>query len=281
MIDDIKELDDLAHRMGVMWDKANNFYVSFAGDLLKVSEALQSSRYGNDWTLAKWLFVKAGMFEKPIMMILKAHQNAIAEEDREKLEMIERDRKHAVRAAKEEARIAAAKATAIKTVEREVARIAAETAAAEKAEADRVAKEARDKAERDSQKEKGKERKRVRDRDYRKRRNAATAKARASAAVLATAENPRLNALLSECYQLERLTRVELGRRYAEMQEIVNNRRAGLNRMTNKPWFWGAWCEAHIKRSRQDVGKCIKDFLSHSCDKTSDNVVHFVVGGER
>ena len=35
-------------------------------------------------------------------------------------------------------------------------------------------------------------------------------------------------------------SRIELGRRYPEMQEIVNNKQAVINPETGKPWFWGA-----------------------------------------
>jgi hypothetical protein len=95
--------------------------------------------------------------------------------------------------------------------------------------------------------------------------------------VLAPTQPPghqRLAELLSECEKIETLNRVELGRRYSAMKDIVKNKQAGCN-LGGKHWGWVEWASTYIKRSRQDIHKCIQEFVA-SCDNTlQENVINF------
>jgi len=273
MIHDIKELDDIAHRMGVMWDKANNFYVSFTGDLLAVKTALESGRYGSDWTLAKWLFIKAGMFQKPIFTVLKAHQNSMAEEHREKLALADRDRQLVVRedkvAEKRAARLTAAQARVVASQQRlEIAQ--AEQKARELERDIRIAQKAALAA--------VKEPSRRRKPKPKPNRRKPAVKAKIAVAV-STEVNPRLAALLVECSYFEKDNRTALGRRYVEMKDIVTNKKqAGIDPSTGNRWFWEAWCKAHIEgRGPRDIRKCMEAYRRNG--RFSENVVAF--GGGR
>jgi len=277
MIRDIKELDDKSQRMRVTWDKANNYFNTFSGDLLEVADALSSGRYGNDWTLSKWLLIKVGIFERSTLTILKAHQNALADDQREKLAARERERARERAAAQAAAEAAAREAAATRARERAAALAAAAEARAQR-ERERQAREAEKKRQKAAAASRT---------SYKKRRDAATAAAReaarkaaeeaarkaaAKAAQAAAQTNPRLGVLLAECAQIEKTSRVELGRRYAEMREIVEAQHAGINPATGEPWLWDAWREVLLQRSWRDTHDCIAQFMQFVNDD-SDNVV--------
>jgi hypothetical protein len=76
----------------------------------------------------------------------------------------------------------------------------------------------------------------------------------------------RLAELLMQCQDIEKLNRIDLGRCYSEMKEIVQNNQAGRN-SRDEYWNWGGWAATYIKRSRQDINRCIKEFGT-SCSKT-------------
>jgi hypothetical protein len=103
--------------------------------------------------------------------------------------------------------------------------------------------------------------------------NAERSRATSQTASTAPAEpaDQRLASLLAECRQIESTSRIELGKRYAAMKEIVQTQQAGLD-PSGKHWTWGAWAKAYIQRSRQDINRCIAEFGT-SCSKTQDDNV--------
>jgi hypothetical protein len=92
---------------------------------------------------------------------------------------------------------------------------------------------------------------------------------RAIAAVIAP--HPDLAALLAEAQRIERTSRIELGRIYVQIKELVQSGRAGKDEL-GRSWTWGHWCEVYIPKSRQDIHKCIQEFVA-SCDNSQENNV--------
>lgn len=286
MIYDINELDDRAQRMKVCWDKANNFYNTFAGDFLETAKALQSGRYGNDWTVAKWLFIKIGVWEKSVLALLKAHQNTLAGEQREMIEAAKKEQQRKNAEERQAKRLAAAQAKARRAAEKaqeQQAKVVAEAQAKALREADQQAREEQKKL---AEAEQKRTRKNANSRkNYAQRRKTAlaasqtAAKATTEQAMIAVVHsaNPRAAILLKECVEIERTNRIELGCRYAELQQLCSDKQLGVNPETGKPWFWGAWCKENIKRSRRDIARCILEFLGHNVPKNSEpeNVVPF------
>lgn len=280
MIKDISELDDLGNRMRVMWRKANNFYTSFAGDLLNVREALQSGEYGDDWNITKWLALKAGLFESTVIAVLKAHQNALADEEREKLVVAERERKQAIQAEKEAEKRDRAEKRAVRAAERASAAAAVQARkderaakiAADKAEAKRLAANEANRKSRQKKREKEQQAKR----EEAERKDAERAAAAQAVIDRNDSPSPRLEVLLSECRVVFRTSRIELGRRFVEMKYLVETFRAGINLDTGKPWTWEEWRADKLQEwSRATVYRYISEFVSER-DKNGYNVVPFM-----
>jgi flagellar biosynthesis GTPase FlhF len=272
VIHDIADLDDIGQKLRVTWKKANDFMASFARDYFIVAQELKSGKYGNDWNMAKWSAHKIGVFESSIVRRLKAHADALADDERQERDRIEAEQQRAKRIERQAQQAEKEQ----KRQRRAVEQAEAVAAKAVKQEADAAAKEARE-DERKRQKRNATSRK-----SYRERRDAANAVAKVAATdnSLSTL-NPRLDVLLAECKHIEKISRIERGRRYAEMQEIVNKRQAGNNPATGKRWFWGAWCKTHIQRSERDIGKCIAEFIGHNALKLNDDNVVPLVGAGR
>jgi hypothetical protein len=110
----------------------------------------------------------------------------------------------------------------------------------------------------------------VRNADQKKRRDEKKAMLRLSL----PAGSDELARLLAECASVEKMTRVELGRRYAAMKRIVENQQAGKNE-DGKHWTWGQWSSAFIKRSRMDIYRCIQEFVTLGYNTENENVVTF------
>lgn len=72
-------------------------------------------------------------------------------------------------------------------------------------------------------------------------------------------ENAKCVQLLAECRTIEATSRVELGKRYAEMKREVDEQRVGLN-SDGKSWSWNQWSAVYIERSRSDIWKCIEEY---------------------
>jgi len=269
MIKDIKELEPEAAVLRVEWTKAHNYWATFTRRFLAVKRRFDAGEYGSDWTMSRWLWIHAKLNERQIMDMLKVFERALADEERVQVQ-IENER-----IAREKRRAAAqAKATrAAQKAEKRRQREAELAAKCEASEAKRIAKEA---AEADK---KRLQRNKASRKYYRKTRDAALAAreeqeriAAAEAIAADTQVNPRAAVLLAEIDQIEKVNRVELGRRYAELQAMSNNNQLGLNPKTNKHWGWGAWCEVHIRRSVRDIYQCIEEFV-RSSHKHSDNIV--------
>ena len=84
---------------------------------------------------------------------------------------------------------------------------------------------------------------------------------------------------LNQCTEIERKSRVELGKEYAALQELANKRLLGRN-PKGRPWTFKPFCEAYIKRSRQDIYKCIDEYHNQlkvesvaSCDTINESSV--------
>lgn len=64
--------------------------------------------------------------------------------------------------------------------------------------------------------------------------------------------------LLADCNEIERKSRFDLGLKYHAMRELAQTHKLGRNPETNKFWSWVQWAAVYIRRSRQDISKCIK-----------------------
>lgn len=281
---DISELDNMAQELRVRWRKANNYYASFASMLFKTKDDLATGAYGSEWTFERWLLRKAGMFEKFVMQQLKTHQLVIAAEERQKVEeanirivlekraqKIQKDAEK--RAAATEKRVIAEHRRRERETLRAEKQAKREAAEAAKQVADKATEAAKQTVEQQAElKAKGQAEtpERRAKRLARKKQWVATLKARLSAGP----ENPDLRRLLAEVAQIEKPSRIELGRVYQEMKIIVENKQAGRNEHGSF-WTWGEWVKRYLNRSRQDVYKCIEEFVA-SCDNSeTDNVVAF------
>jgi len=87
---------------------------------------------------------------------------------------------------------------------------------------------------------------------------------------------------LNNCIQIERKSRIDLGREYAALKELADKRLLGKN-PRGKPWLFKPFCDAYIARSYRDVNRCIEEYNQSmvesgtSCPMSqSENVVPLV-----
>jgi hypothetical protein len=64
---------------------------------------------------------------------------------------------------------------------------------------------------------------------------------------------------LNNCAQIERKSRVDLGREYAALKELADKRLLGKNPQ-GKPWLFKPFCGAYIPRSYRDINRCIEEY---------------------
>jgi hypothetical protein len=253
---DITELDETAQRLKVSWRKANNYYASFASQLLEIRRQIESGAYGSEWTFSGWLLKKAGLFESQVMTQLKVFSRVIAAEEREKIEQAnieiavqKRAEKRAAAAAVAQRKNERAIAKAHEAREREAFR--AEKTAEKQVVQQRKATEA-EKVERAKKRE--------------EKRNALRR---------APPANATLRELLAQAATVEQKSRAELGRLYAAMKEEVQTERAGTDEDGHR-WTWRRWVAAFIpERSYADIDKCIVEYRASCATAQSENVVHF------
>jgi hypothetical protein len=232
MIYDIRDLDDTAQRLNVAFAKASNYWNTFAQDFFRIRAEFAAGKYGSDWTFARWLALKAGLFEESTLAMLRAHEGALAAAERAQ-----------VRAAQDEKRRDRAIAAAInKTTAINKRAIAAlrqqdkQKVAAAKAEA--------------------------------KSRAAKTAGRRGRAQRMRTwlTRNPPHDL---ECARLLNLCAgitdpAELGGLYAELRKRIHTHRIGRN-PHGDPWSFRTWVDVYIehspnrrlRRSYKEVMDCI------------------------
>lgn len=246
-------LSDAAHQLNTLWKSGRDKYVSFFTILGQVRNEV-----GSD-ALNQWCIINLRLHIDTIVRILGLLRETDAQ--REKL---------ALKDALDAKRKTDAEVRARKTEERQQKQADRQFAMAQKRaqqDADKQARERqrRNKAKRDGYHEK-------------KERALAACRQQHKAAAVDAIENPRVKVLLAECQEIEKTSRCELGRRYAELQEIVNSGQLGKNPATGKAWAWTTWAEQHIEKSRVDIYKCIRDFVA-SCnnfqeENVDNNVVH-------
>jgi hypothetical protein len=82
MIYDIRDLDDAGQRLRVSFAKAGNYWNTFAQDFFRIRDEFAAGKYGSDWTFARWLALKAGLFEESTLAMLRAHEGALAAAER-------------------------------------------------------------------------------------------------------------------------------------------------------------------------------------------------------
>lgn len=278
---DIEELDDTAQRLRVSWRKANNYYASFAREMLEVKQAIDSGAYGSEWTFSKWMLKKAGLFENQVMAQLRVFSRVIAAENRDKIEAENRraiaEKKAAAereaaarRTAAAEKRAAAAERRAVKEHQK---RQKAAFLAEQRASAAAAKQDAQDAKKHRGAKAREEQRNQAR-REYKRRWDQERKQKAMAAAVPATSDNAELARLLDECRGIEKTCRIDLGRRYAAMKLIVETQQAGKD-ANGKHWTWLKWAKLHIQRSREDIWKCIQEHVA-SCNISHDeNVVMF------
>lgn len=266
MIHDIADLDDIGQKLRITWKKANDFMASFARDYFIVAQELKSGKYGNDWNMAKWSAHKIGVFESSIVRRLKAHADALADDERQERDRVEAEQQRAKQVKRQAQQAEKEQKQQARQAEKE---LKLQVQQAEKIEADqrRIAKEAERQAE-EAAKKREKANAKARD-TYHERKQAALVKVKESLPVV---DNPRAAALLAKADGIERKSRVELGEIYAELQELALNKQLGINPATGKYWAWTPWSKAHITRSYQDIHKCIVEYIA-SCDYSHDETV--------
>jgi hypothetical protein len=90
----------------------------------------------------------------------------------------------------------------------------------------------------------------------------------------------RLAALLTQAEKVDAMSRIECGRLYVEMKELVQTQQAGKN-ANHKYWTWGEWSAAYIKRSRSSIKQCVADYEKTLlngqglANPQDENVIHF------
>ena len=232
MIYDIRDLDDTGQRLRVSFAKASNYWNTFAQDFFRIRDEFAAGKYGSDWTFARWLALKAGLFEESTLLMLRAHERALAAAERAQ-----------VRAAQDEKRRDRAIATAIN----KTAVINKRAATALRQQDKKKAATAKAEA---------------------KARSASTAGRRRRAKHMRAwlTRNPPQD---SECARLLNLCAgttdpAELGGLYAEIRKRICTHRIGRN-PHGDPWSWRAWVDVYIehspnrrlKRSYEAVRDCI------------------------
>jgi hypothetical protein len=66
---------------------------------------------------------------------------------------------------------------------------------------------------------------------------------------------PHLNA----CTEIERKSRVELGKEYTALRELAHKGLLGKN-PKGRLWGFKPWCETYIKKSHRDIYRCIDEY---------------------
>jgi len=271
MIRDIKELDDIGHRLRVTWAKANNFYGTFAHSYLEVCKRLEKGEYGSDWTTARWTVLKVGVFQETVIAILKAHQRALANEQRQTIaeaEAAQRQAKAAERAetaarnAAKKAAVAAAKATA---AEPDIVRKIKVYLKREKVDGEVIS--GLDTLLTEPQ---------TKQQAKRKTRRGGGRHAQPTKPVKPRPEDAEAAAWIEASERALTLGRVEAGEYYLKLREKVKAKQAGKDPRTNQAWGWKAYVEQYVPRSLRDVNRCIKEFRT-SCPDSSqtDTVIKF------
>jgi hypothetical protein len=216
MIYDIRDLDDTGQRLRVSFAKAGNYWNTFAQDFFRIRDEFAAGKYGSDWTFARWLALKAGLFEESTLAMLRAHEGALAAAERAQ-----------VRAAQDEKRRDRAIAAAIN-----------QTAAINKRAAATLRQQDKQRA--------------VAAKAEAKARTAATAGRRGRTKRMRAwlMRNPPQDL---ECARLLNLCAgttdpAELGRLYAELRERIRTHRIGRN-PHGDPWSWRTWVDVYIEHS--------------------------------
>jgi len=246
------DLTGAAHQLNVLWKSGRDKYASFFTVLGEVRNEVGSDAL-NDWCI-----VNLRLHIDTIVRILGLLRDTDAQRERlelrdaleakRKTDADRRDRKEAER------------------LQRQVIRQAAleeKRAAKEAAEQER-ARQRRNKAQRESYHE-------------RKERALAAHQQKQAGAAVDAIDNPRVKILLAECQEIEKTSRVELGRRYAELQNIVNSGHLGKNPATGRTWSWTTWAELHIQRTRRDIYNCIVEFGNSFPNPHESNVNNNIV----
>jgi hypothetical protein len=227
-----------AARLRVLWNRGRNIYTSFYTELDAARSDVGDERFA-DWCFYE-LRISLSILNDTAR-VLKSADAAVVRREWAQAREVEKAARKTV--AEENKR------------EREAAHQRRQAAQARAAE-ERKAAEADNKRAEDNRKQ----------RDRRARLAAEKKKQ--------TLTNPDLVRLLGECEGIEATSRVELGRRYAEMKDIVQRQQAGRN-VHGHFWTWGGWCEVNIERSRKDIWRCIEEFVASCHNSQSENVVQF------
>jgi flagellar biosynthesis GTPase FlhF len=110
VIKDIKDLDDPAQRLKVMWEKANNFFRNFTLEYIPIREALVKGEYGSDWlNIDRWMLTKVGISDRTVLDVIDAFKRSYAHDEQEKLESLRKEQAAAKRREKETKELEAAK----------------------------------------------------------------------------------------------------------------------------------------------------------------------------
>lgn len=233
----MSDLSDKAHQLNILWKSGRDKYVSFFAVLGQVRAEI-----GSD-ALNQWCISNLRMHINTIVRIL----DLLHDTDAQREKLVLRDAVEAKRKADGEER----------------ARRAAERQRQHEA---RQAEQAEKQAQREAAGKEKERRKRneTAKRYYHARKQQAIASHNQQKIVAAVeaVENPRIKILLAECNEIEKTSRFELGRRYAELQELVQSGQVGKNPATGKLWAWNSWAEQHIQRDRSDIYKCIMEFVA-------------------
>jgi flagellar biosynthesis GTPase FlhF len=240
-------LADAAHQLNTLWKSGRDKYVSFFTIL-----GQGRTEVGSD-ALNQWCVTNLRLHIDTIVRILGLLRETDAQ--REKL---------ALKDALDAKRKTDAEVRARKAEERQQKETIRETALAEK----RARQEAAE-----LERERRRRNKAARESYHERKERALTAHQQQQKAAAADAiENPRVKILLAECQEIEKTSRIELGRRYAELQDIVNSGQLGKNPATGRAWAWTTWAEKYIEKSRSDIHRCITEFVS-SGDNFHEEIV--------
>ncbi len=222
---DIAELDDEAHQLRVTFGKMLNFFRTFIRQYIATDNQFKDGRYG--WTFEEWVIKKARL--NPY----GGHSGFMAD-------IAEEIDQHKLGGAKVEP-------IGIKTVTKAFAS-ALTSDQVEHLFADEIALRAKLRRER----EEAPARKREQAREAARHRRA---KQRLEKMKAAGPENPELRRLLVAERVAVQTNRIERGRLYTRMKEIVDAQEAGQNEY-HKYWTWTQWAQAFIRRNRS-VAQCI------------------------
>ncbi len=263
---DIAELDDDAHQLRVTFGKMINLFRTFIRQYIAVGKKFADGRYGPDWTFNKWLIKKARL--NPFGGGRSGMLGGILDEVYEAIDEKRINDAQVKNSIGIEAVCETFWSTLTSDQREDLDELSGEKARREKAE--------REKAEAPA-------RKREQARERRANAKAAAAREAARAAeraarmaarkaamerVAAGPDNTELRRLLAELASLEKRSRIELGRIYLAMQEIVDTQQAGKDEF-DRPWTWVNWAAQYIKRSRSSIKQCIADYTKSLLDGQS------------